>query len=204
MRKVIVCNMMSLDGYYEAPGRNVMSLFAYRDVYQHDESFDAYNAQRLRAAGMLLLGRDSYVGFKSYWPSVAENPNATAPTRAVSRRMNAISKVVVSDTLQDDDTEPWRSTTRIVSQGDARGEVARLKRERGRDILICASRTLWHALSRDGLVDELHLMISPVVLGAGTPLFASPPGFSLLRLGTRTWKGGGTVLVRYSLRGHGS
>jgi hypothetical protein len=57
MRKLIVCNIMTLDGYYEAPGKNVMPLFDYRHTYPEDESFDAYNAERLRAADILLLGR---------------------------------------------------------------------------------------------------------------------------------------------------
>jgi hypothetical protein len=66
MRKLIVCNLMSLDGFYEGPGKNVMDLFAYRlESYPMDESFDAYNAERLRAAGTLLLGRTSYD--PAYW-----------------------------------------------------------------------------------------------------------------------------------------
>jgi hypothetical protein len=64
MRKLIVSNAMSLDGYYEGPGKNVMALFDCRLDYPTDESFDAYNAERLRAADMLLLGRVSYHGFK--------------------------------------------------------------------------------------------------------------------------------------------
>jgi len=60
MRKLIVTNAMSLDGYYEGPGKDVMALFDYRWAYPTDESFDAYNAERLRAADTLLLGRVSY------------------------------------------------------------------------------------------------------------------------------------------------
>jgi dihydrofolate reductase len=76
MRKLIVSNIVSLDGYYEGPSKNVMDLFGYRlDAYPADESFDAYNAERLRAADTLLLGRASYEGFKSYWPPVAEDPD---------------------------------------------------------------------------------------------------------------------------------
>ena len=76
---------MSLDGYYEGPGKNVMALFDDRWVYPTDESFDAYNAERLRAADTLLLGRVSYDGFKSFWPSVADDPNATPLQREISR-----------------------------------------------------------------------------------------------------------------------
>ena len=65
MRKLIMTNMMSLDGYFEGPGKDVMALFSYwRKAYPKDESFDAYNAERLRAADTLLLGRVSYLAFK--------------------------------------------------------------------------------------------------------------------------------------------
>jgi hypothetical protein len=66
MRKLIVSNIVSLDGYYEGPSKNVMDLFGYRfEAYPADESFDAYNAQRLRAADTLLLGRISYEGSRA-------------------------------------------------------------------------------------------------------------------------------------------
>src|SRR5512145_431358 len=100
MRKLIVCNIMSLDGYYEGPGKNVMALFDYRfEAYPADESFDAYNAERLRAADTLLLGRVSYELFKGYWPPVADDPNASPIARVISRLNNAIDKVVISDSL---------------------------------------------------------------------------------------------------------
>lgn len=67
MGKLIVRNLISLDVYYEVPGKNVMPLFDYRShAYPEDESFDRYNAERLRAADILLLGRTSYDGFKGY------------------------------------------------------------------------------------------------------------------------------------------
>ncbi|MBA3426459.1 MAG: dihydrofolate reductase family protein [Rubrobacter sp.] len=197
MRKLIVSNITSLDGYYEGPDKNVMALFDYRfEAYPTDESFDAYNAERLRAADTLLLGRTSYDGFKSFWPSVADDPDARPIEREISRLNNAIDKAVVSDSLTPEDTEPWRNT-RIISRGDAHEQIAELKRQPGKDILVFGSRTLWNDLLAYGLVDELHLMISPVVLSTGTPTFATQPGGSLRLTGTRTWEGSGIVLVRY-------
>lgn len=119
MRKLIVRNIMSLDGYCEGPGKNVMSLFEYRfKTYSTDESFSVYNAERLRAADTLLLGRTSYEGFKSYWPSVAEDPNEPPIEREISRLNNAIEKVVISDSLTAEQTEPWQNTTRIIRRAD--------------------------------------------------------------------------------------
>jgi dihydrofolate reductase len=201
MRKLIVCNLVSLDGYYEAQGKNVMPLFDYRwEAYPTDESFDAYNAERLRAADTLLLGRSSYEGFKGYWPPVAQDPNATPITREISRLDNAIDKVVISDSLTSDQTEPWQDTTRIIRRAAAHHQIAELKRQDGKEILVFASRILWNDLLGSDLVDELHLMISPVVLGTGTPLFEGKPSVLPRLIDTRSWDGSGLVLVRYDVR----
>ncbi|HJQ29308.1 MAG TPA: dihydrofolate reductase family protein [Rubrobacter sp.] len=197
MRKLIVCNAISLDGFYEGPGKNVMALFDYRWDYPTDESFDAYNAERLRAADTLLLGRVSYDGFKSFWPPVADDPDATPFQREISRLNNAVYKVVVSDSLTA--KAPWRDT-RIISRADAREQICELKRRAGRDILVFGSQTLWKDLLAHDLVDEIHFMICPVVLGAGTPVFDGKPPVSPRLIDTRTWDGSGNVLVQYEVR----
>ena len=115
MRKLIVSNIMSLDGYYTGPGDNVM-------VLPMDEAFDAYNAERLRAADTLLLGRTTYDGFRGFWPSVADDPNFTPTHWEISRLDNAIDKVVISDSMTREQTEPWQNTTRIISRADANGQ----------------------------------------------------------------------------------
>jgi dihydrofolate reductase len=192
MRKLIVANIISLDGFYEGPNRNVMAL-------PMDHSFDAYNAERLQAADTLLLGATSYTLFKSFWPQVKENPGASEAQRQISLRNDAIEKIVVSDTVRPEQTEPWRGTTRIVRRAEAHRQLAELKHGPGRDILIFGSRTLWHDLLATGLVDELHLMLGPIVLGAGTPAFPSTQAAPLRLLATRRWEGSSNLLLQYAV-----
>jgi dihydrofolate reductase len=196
MRKIIVSNIVSLDGYSAGPGGNVMAL-------PMDEAFDAYNAERLRTAGTLLLGRVSYLGFQSYWPGIADAPEdpanraLTPDNREISRRNNAIDKLVVSDTLTAAGTDAWRDTTEIVGRADAVARISALKRQGGGDILVFGSGTMWNALLADGLVDEVHLMVGPVVLGDGVPAFTTPPK-RLRLLEARTFEGSDNVLHRYA------
>jgi dihydrofolate reductase len=191
MRRLIVANIMSLDGYFDGPGGNVM-------VLPMDGCFDAYNAERLAAADTLLLGRRTYELFKGFWPDRADAPDATPAEREISRLENAIDKVVVSDTMTADETDPWRDTTTIVGRSEARERVADLKRGPGRGILVFGSRSLWNDLLDAGLVDELHLIVGSVVVGGGTPVFQTESVPRLRLLDSQTWDGSDNVLIRYA------
>ena len=190
MRKLIVCNIISVDGFYSGPNDDVIAM-------PFDAPFDDYNAERLRAADTLLLGRRSFEGFKSYWPAIADREDAPPVEREISRLDNAIDKVVVCDTLADADLAPWTDTTRIVRRSDAHDAIAELKRGPGRDIIMFGSHILWNDLLKAGLVDELHLMIGSAFLGDGVPVFIGPrTGLQLLD--ARVLDGSQLVLARYA------
>jgi dihydrofolate reductase len=191
VRKLVVCNIISLDGAYSGPGGNVM-------VMPFDIGFSDYNAELLRAADTLLLGRITYQGFKSYWPAIAGDMSQPAVEREIARLNAAIDKVVISNSLTPDEIDGW-GPTRLVRRADAHAEVAALKSRPGRDILIFGSHLLWNDLLAAGLVDELHLMIGPGVVGEGVRAFEVRPPGSLRLLDTRTFDGSSLLLVRYAV-----
>jgi dihydrofolate reductase len=198
VRPVIVCNIMSLDGFYEGPGRNVMAL-------NMDEAFDSYNLERIRAAGTMLLGRTSYEMFGSYWPGVADAPvdpgnrALSDDNRELSRIYNGLEKLVVSDSFSPPEEHPRSETTRIVSRNHVGDWLASERDRDAGEILTFGSRTMWAGLLARGLVDELHLMVGPAAVGGGTPLFPGPVALTLLS--TRRFNGSDNVLLTYAAAG---
>ncbi|WP_353952290.1 dihydrofolate reductase family protein [Knoellia sp. S7-12] len=197
MRKVVVTNIISLDGAFSGAGGDVMAM-------PFDEGFDVYIAERLAAAETVLLGAVSYREFLTFWPSVVDDENSPQIERDFSRAYNEVDKLVVSDTLRPEETGAWASTTTIIPRSQAHDEVAELRRGNGGEIVIYGSHVLWNDLLAHGLVDELHLMVGPAVIGGtgrpagGVPAFqdCEPARFELLEV--REFEASGIVLLRYA------
>jgi dihydrofolate reductase len=181
MRKILAFLVVTVDGYYEGPNQEF-------DWPVVDEEFNEFGLRQLEEIDTLLFGRVTYEGMAAYWPTPAaeqDDPRAAA-------KMNTLPKLVVSRTL---DRADW-ATTRIV-KGNVAAELTRLKQQPGKDIAIFGSSDLVVSLLGMGLVDELRIMVHPVVLGAGRSLFRTAPERLHLRLVEARPFRSGSVLLTY-------
>lgn len=152
MRKITAAFFMSLDGVVEAPDK-------WHFPYFNDEMGAAIGSS-MSHADALLMGRVNYQEWASYWPNQSDDGSGFADY------MNHTPKFVVSTTL---DTVEWQNSTLI--KGDFRKEIIKLKEQPGKDITISGSATLVRSLLHEELLDELRLMVHPVVVGSGRRLF---------------------------------
>ncbi len=181
-RRLFVSMIVSLDGYIEGPEREL-------DWFEDgDPQFEQYCDEMIDSVGLALYGRRSYELMLSYWPAAEQNPRSAADL-AFARKMNALPKVVLSRTLEH---AAWNNT-RIVKDRVAE-TLTELKREPGKPIVAWAGAGLVATLMDLGLVDEIRLIVHPVLLGGGTRLFDGLSGRRRLRL-TRTTQLGKSLAV---------
>jgi dihydrofolate reductase len=182
MRQLVVTENITLDGVIDMADGWFDPLD--EDVDQSD--ITAATTEHREAADALLVGRKTFEAFRAFWPQQADDRTG------VSAYLNAVSKYVISSTLDD---PGWENST--VLRGPLRDEVQVLKEAPGRDIVATGSTQLVHALMAERLVDEYRLFVFPVVVGRGARLFESADA-TLKLLETRPFVSG-AVLLRYSV-----
>ncbi|ANL32696.1 dihydrofolate reductase family protein [Rhizobium phaseoli] len=180
MRKLIVWNLMTLDGYFE--GTRPWDIDFHNLAWGPE--LQRYAEQFGEEGDLLVFGRKTYEGMASYWPT-AEGEGR------IKAYMNGIAKIAVSRTM----TEPGWNNARIVS--DPIPELTQLKQEEGKTIFIFGSADLADSLLKAALVDEIRICVVPVILGAGNPLFKPVAPQVPLKLIESSTTASGAVILRY-------
>ncbi len=186
MSRLVAFLATSLDGYYE--GAEPWSI----DWHNVDEEFNDFAVRQLDGAGALVFGRATYLGMAGYWPSeagVEDDPD-------VAQRMNTMQKIVVSRTLEPEEIA-W-ANTRLLR--DPR-ELASVRDEAEKEILVLGSSVLTSSLIQLGLLDQLRILVNPILLGSGNSLASSLEARVRLRLLDTRRFGNGNVLLTYEPEG---
>jgi dihydrofolate reductase len=181
---MVVTEFISLDGVVEDPGGSEnFKHGGWSFQFSRGDEGDQFKLDETMASDALLLGRVTYQGFAEAWPS---------RNGEFADKFNSMPKYVVSSTLQD---PSWNNST--VLSGDLTDEVERLKREHDRDVVVHGSVMLVQGLLERDLVDELRLMVFPVVLGSGKKLFGEAEDMKKLRLADSRVVGDGVAILTY-------
>lgn len=185
MARLVAFNNVSLDGLFADPDGGL----AWAHQAPTDPEFDAFVADNAKGGGALLLGRRTYEMMAAFWPTQA----AARMNPAVAERMNGMRKYVPSRTLAQ---AGWSNTALL--HGDLAAEVRALKARSDADLAILGSGSLVSQLAQAALIDEVQLVLNPVVLGRGRAMFREVLGPLAFRLvGVRSFAGG-KVFLRYA------
>lgn len=177
--------MISLDGYIEGENHDL----SWHNV---DKEFNKFAAKQLEDAGALLFGKNTYELMESYWPHAKPEDEYDG---TVAKFMNQLPKYVFSRTLETIvEKDTWQNVHLIPN--DPAEPVRKLKEEDGKNMFVFGSNNLCVTLLKEGLLDELRIMISPIAIGSGTVLFAGMQDkLSLQLLHTKVFKNGNVLLT---------
>ncbi|TWP47516.1 dihydrofolate reductase [Lentzea tibetensis] len=184
MRKLILSISISLDGFIEGPNREI-------DWHMVNDEYHEYINNVLRAMSMFHQGRVTHELMAAYWPTADQDPEAGRWTKDFAGIWRDMPKHVYSKTL--DDTADWNTTVKREVDPD---EINELKRQPGGDMVV-GGADLASAFRDLDLIDEYHLYVTPVLIGAGNPLFKHGSLQQLTLAETRTFSNG-VVLLRYT------
>lgn len=181
MRKLIVFNFVTLNGFYKGPDGDI-------SWHRHGAEESGYSEEGLRANNILLFGRVTYELMAGYWPT----PDAMKDAPVVAEGMNKAEKIVFSRTLKNAE---WNNT-RVVKENIVE-EIKKMKQAPGKDMTILGSGSIVTRFAEQGLIDEYHIMVDPVLLGSGTAIFKNINcKLDLTLTNARTFKSG-VVLLSY-------
>lgn len=179
MRRIILFEMMTLDGFFEGNNHVI-------DWHNVDEEFNEFAEEQLNSVDILIFGRKTYDLMVSHWTT----PAALTNDPVIADQMNTKSKIVFSKTMA---KAEWNNT-RLIKE-NIKAEMEKLKQSAGQDIIIMGSADLASAFRQLNLIDEYRVMINPIVLGQGTPLFnQGTEQLKLKLIRTKTFNSGNVLL----------
>jgi dihydrofolate reductase len=184
MRKLVVFNHVSLDGYFVDANGDM----SWAKADHQDAEWNAFVAGNASGGGVLVFGRITYELMAGFWPT----PFAIESMPAVAEGMNKMPKVVFSRTM---DRASWNNTTLV--KGDLAAEMRKLKQAPGEGMAILGSGSIVAQLAQEGLIDEYQIVVNPVVLGAGRTMFEGVKEKLSLKLTKTRAFGNGNVLLCY-------
>jgi dihydrofolate reductase len=189
VRKIIVSMRVTLDGF-------IAGLHGELDWMEEffDEALANYESKLQKTVDTTLFGRETYQGFESYWPKVALDPASPRGLAEYAQQLNAMRKIVFSKTLS---RAEWNNSV-LVREIDPE-EITKMKQEPGRDMLIYGSASIVQALTNLGLIDRYQLLVFPIVLGSGKPLFQDILHKVKFSLVSSTTHPSGVVVLTYEL-----
>lgn len=187
MRKIVLFMHVSLDGFVAGPNGEM-------DWIIVDEEMFDYAARRTAAADTALYGRITYEMMQSYWPTAGDQPGATKHDIEHSRWYNTVTKVVVSRTMKGTSLPH----TKIISD-NVSNEIIELKQAAGKNILIFGSPSTCHTLMANSLIDDYWLLVNPMLLGHGIPLFKGVTDRLKLKLADTIPFASGVVCLHYEV-----
>jgi dihydrofolate reductase len=187
MRKIVLTEWISLDGYTSGPNDDMSFVGE-----SFDEEMGKYEDDILNTGDTLLLGRVTYDSFAGSWPYVPDKPDASEGEKSYARKLNAMRKIVFSRTLASVD---WHNS--VLRREIDPDEIRRWKQEDGKDMLIYGSANVVQQLTQLGLIDEFQVLVHPVVIGGGKQLFKGISEKQRLKLASARPFNSGVVLLTY-------
>lgn len=192
MRKIVMINWISLDGFFAGPSGEIDWILRDPEV---DKALHEPTAGQTESAGSdtMLLGSITYTMFENSWPQIAKDPNAPEELHKLADEVIGMTKLVFSRTRKE---VPWENSK--LFHGNLVEEVKKLKQGDGTSIIVFGSGTIVQQLTTARLIDEYYIAVTPVVLGKGKPLFENVEKLNLQLVGARSFKSG-NVLLRYEV-----
>ncbi len=183
MRKIIVFNLISIDGYFAGVDGNI-------DWHNVDDEFNDFAVSQTKTFSAIIFGKTTYKMFEDYWPTALKDPSTSPEDRQIAQAIEDMEKIVFSKSLE---KVTWNNTN--LYHEINKEEIKDWKKAEGGPMVIFGSGTIVQQLAGLGLIDEYRLMINPIILGSGKPMFRNVVKTTLKLVDSKVFKSGNVLLT---------